>query len=55
MADEDFIQFCRQATDRQLESILEKEFNAYKHRDYDSARIAAAERGWQVKDGKRIA
>ena len=54
MADEDFIQYCRQCTDSQLEAVLEKEYNAYKHRDYDSARIAAAERGWQVKNGKRI-
>lgn len=51
--DEDVVQFCRQASDAQLESILEKEWKAHKHRDYASARLAAAERGWTVRNGKR--
>ena len=55
MIDQDFVQFCRQATDTQLENILLKEFSRYKHGDYDSACLAAAERGWIVKNGKRIA
>lgn len=52
--DESFIQYCRQMTDTQLENILMKEWKRYKHGDYDSARIAAAERGWTVEDGERI-
>ena len=52
--DENFIQFCRQATDTQLENILRKEYTRHKHGDYDNVRIAAAERGWWVKDGERI-
>ena len=54
MADENFIQFCRQATDSQLENILRDEYKRYQHGDYDSARIAAAERQWRVKNGERI-
>lgn len=52
--DEDFVQYCRQCTDSQLKEVLKKEFEAYQQRDYPSARIAAAERGWRVKDGERI-
>ena len=52
--DEDFIQFSRQATDRQLENILEDEYKRYRHGDYVSARIAAAERDWHVADGRRV-
>jgi hypothetical protein len=52
--DEDFVQYCRQATDTQLENILAKEYARYQHGDYDSARIAAAERGWHVHNGSRI-
>ena len=52
--DEDFVQFSRQATEHQLENILADEYKRYRHGDYVSARIAAAERGWQVEDGKRI-
>ena len=52
MIDEDFVQFCRQATDNQLENILRDEYKRYNHGDYDSARIAAAERGWTVKNGE---
>lgn len=52
--DESFIQYCRTLTDQQLESVLQKEWAAYEHRDYASARVAAAERGWVVEDGERI-
>jgi hypothetical protein len=51
--DEDVIQYCRQCTDAQLEEVLSKEYDAYEHRDYYSARIAAAERGWVVVNGER--
>jgi len=52
--DEDFVSYCRQCTDEQLKNVLLKEWEAHQHRDYASARVAAAERGWQVKDGKRV-
>ena len=52
--DEDFVGFCRQATDSQLENILQDEWNAYEHRDYASAEKAAEERGWTVNNGKRV-
>ena len=52
--DEDFINFCRKSTDAQLENILRDEYKRYRHGDYDNARIAAAERGWTVKNGERI-
>jgi hypothetical protein len=52
--DEDFVQYCRQCTDSQLEHVIQKEYDAFQHRDYPSARIAAAERGWRVEDGKRV-
>jgi hypothetical protein len=51
--DPNFVQFCRQATDDQLEAILLKEWQAFKHRDYASAQQAAEERGWSVQDGQR--
>ena len=51
--DEDFVQYCRQCTDQQLENVLRKEYDAYQHRDYPSARVAAAERGWHVNQGDR--
>lgn len=50
--DEDFCDYCRTASDKQLEAILAKEFDA--RRDYNSARLVAAERGWTVTNGKRI-
>ena len=53
MADEDVIEYCRGLTDAQLEFVLDKEWNRYQHGDYDAARIAAAERGWRVQNGKR--
>jgi hypothetical protein len=52
--DLNFVQFCRQATDAQLEAILLKEWEAFEHRDYASAQQAAEERGWSVQDGQRI-
>jgi hypothetical protein len=51
--DEDFVQYCRTLTDAQLESVLLKEWEAPEHRDYGSAVVAAAERGWYTVDGKR--
>jgi hypothetical protein len=52
--DEDFVGFCRQATDSQLEAILIDEWKRFEHGDYASARLAAAERGWTVRNGERI-
>lgn len=52
--DNDFVEYCRQCTDAQLVNVLLKEWNAYDHRDYGSACVAAAERGWRVKDGVRV-
>lgn len=51
--DEDFVQYCRGLTDDQLEATLRKEWEAFEHRDYGSAVVAAAERGWYIKDGER--
>lgn len=51
--DNEFVAFCRQATDFQLENILKFEWDAFKHRDYKSAEKAAIERGWIVEKGKR--
>lgn len=53
--DNDFVAYCRQCTDKQLENVLKDEYAAYQHRDYPSAQLAAAERGWVVVDGERIA
>lgn len=52
--DKDFVNFCRQATDSQLENILADEYASFGHRDYDSAVRASMERGWVVEAGKRI-
>lgn len=54
MVDEDFVQYCRQCTDQQLEEVLRFEYGRYRHGDYTNARIAAAERGWRVHKGERI-
>jgi hypothetical protein len=54
MIDNDVVQYCRQASDTQLENILAKEYARHQHGDYDSARLAAAERGWTVRAGKRV-
>lgn len=52
--DEEFIAYCRTLTDAQLEYVLRKEWEANGHRDYASASVAAAERGWTVENGERI-
>ncbi len=49
--DNDFVQYCRQATDTQLENILKFEWDSFEHRDYPSAEKAAEERGWTVDKG----
>ena len=54
MDEDDFADFCRNATDSQLENILLKEFKAMRKDDYRSAKMAAAERGWTVRGGRRI-
>lgn len=51
---EDTLQFFRQCTDTQLEHNLAFEYDRYNHGDYDMARIAAAERGWTVRSGRRL-
>lgn len=51
--DDNFVQYCRTLTDAQLETVLLQEWQAFDHRDYPSAAIAAGERGWNVKDGER--
>jgi hypothetical protein len=38
--------FCQKATDNQLKNILQKEFEAGRHDDYQTAREAALSRGW---------
>lgn len=52
--DHDFVQFCRQATDKQLENILAFEYPRDSRGDYESAVKAATERGWAVDRGKRV-
>lgn len=52
--DENFVQFCRGLTNKQLENVLLDEWKAHEHRDYPSAVAAATERGWSVKDGERL-
>ena len=52
--DPEFVGFCREATDSQLEVILQKEWASCKHRDYRAAEQAASERGWIVKNGRRL-
>lgn len=52
--DEDFVEFCRQCTDKQLENVLRDEYARYQHGDYISAKLAAAERGWRVFSGQRL-
>jgi hypothetical protein len=50
-----FRRFCEQATDSQLEAILEKEFAAQRADDYTTAKSVATGRGWTVHNGRRIA
>ena len=57
--DEDFLGFCRNATDRQLENILLKEWQASRDDesrlpDYNAAKIEAERRGWTVRKGQRL-
>lgn len=52
--DNDFVSFCRQATDEQLRNILRDEYKAYGHRDYASVAKAASERGWTVLKGEVV-
>jgi hypothetical protein len=60
MAENSFGQFCRQATDQQLEDILKKEFEAAKtgdesrYDDYCDAVKEASHRGWTVINGERL-
>lgn len=51
--DENFLGFCRGATDRQLENILRKEYEARRMKDYQAAVIEAERRGWTVIRGER--
>jgi hypothetical protein len=52
--DNDFVACCRKCTDSQLKNVLIDEYSAFNHRDYASACIAAAERGWRMHRGERI-
>ena len=51
--DKNFVSYCRQCTDSQLEEVLRFEYGRYKHGDYESALVASGERGWSVIDGER--
>lgn len=51
--------FCRQATDSQLEAILEREWTASRDNpariaDYETAATEAERRGWTVSKGRRL-
>lgn len=50
----DFELFCRNATDRQLENIIKKEWDAGRLDDYRAAKREAKRRGWEVNRGERI-
>lgn len=52
--DPDVVEYCRGLTDKQLRNVLNDEYKAYQHRDYPSAQLAAAERGWRTDKGKQI-
>lgn len=52
--DNDVVEYCRKCTDSQLEEVLRREYAAFEHRDYPSAQLAAAERGWTVVKGERL-
>jgi hypothetical protein len=54
----DFLLFCRNATDAQLETILAKEWEAATYSlartaDYNAAVREAERRGWTVFKGRR--
>jgi len=56
---ENFVLFCRNATNSQLEEILRKEWLASqtdesRAADYYAARYVAGQRGWDVRRGERI-
>lgn len=52
--DETFFLFCQFATDKQLENIIRKEFEANRANDYAAACRVAAQRGWTVIKGERV-
>ena len=56
--DESSIQYFKQCTDAQLENCLADEFvrhQQHAHGDsYAEAQVAAASRGWIVRNGKRV-
>jgi hypothetical protein len=52
--DETFVLFCQFATDKQLENIIRKEFEANRAGDYAAACTVAAQRGWTVNKGERL-
>ena len=52
--DRDFVAYCEGLSDRQLENVLQAEWQAHGHRDYPSAELAAAKRGWTCKKGERV-
>ena len=49
-----FINFCRQATDSQLETILMKEWDSARAQDYRDAQAEGERRGWRVLRGQRL-
>ena len=51
---DDFVNYCKTLSDRQLENVLKKEYDAFEHRDYPSALSAAHQRGWTVINGVRV-
>ena len=53
MDNQNFAHFCQQATDRQLENILQKEYEAERQVDYLTAKAEAHYRGWTVIHGER--
>jgi hypothetical protein len=55
----DFLGFCRNATDTQLQNILKKEYDASREsesrlEDYEAAKIECERRGWTVRRGEVI-
>lgn len=55
---EEFKGYCKQATDKQLENILEAEYKASlnsdtREQDYQAAVCEAERRGWTVLKGER--
>ena len=52
--DWDFVNFCRKATDIQLENILLIEHNKVGLNNYREAVLVATGRGWVVTNGVRV-